>query len=140
MKNLNRVISSESDVLILSLLNSLGPLPSIVRYYDDFDGKVRTIDNFDSKDVFDVYIAGSVVNLNFIRLGSSFGCLAKHLFFLLITEDLRLSTAYGYISALNNVETDLIAKMLDAGPQRIKQVWPLLFAAKLDFMSMRAIK
>ena len=122
-----------------SLLASLPSLPKRVRYYDDFDEKVRSIEDFDSRDDLS-FISGGVTPLNFSRLGQSYGCLAKHLFFHCITENLRITTAGAYIASLQHVEHDLLVEVLSAGPMKIKEVWSLLFAKNIIPRSFLALK
>jgi|GEM_PF-6549079 len=43
--------SGDGFNVVTSLLMKLRPLPEIVRYYDDFDDKLRTIENFASSDL-----------------------------------------------------------------------------------------
>ena len=128
-----------ADVLP-SLLAALPSLPGTVRYYDEFDEKVRSIENFDSEYIFSIFLAGKPYKLDFLRLGQSYGCLAKHLFFHCITADLSISTVHLYISALQHVEHDLVVEALCAGPMKIKEVWSLLFAKNLIAASFMALK
>lgn len=140
MKKLNLNSPALKADFLSSLVASLHPLPGTVRYYDDFDEKVRSIENFDSGDDFDIFISGTKVRLNFLRFESDYGCLAKHLFFQFITTDMRISTAYNYIAALQHVDQDLLVDVLSAGPMEIKQVWPVLFAKKLNSTTFKSIK
>ena len=140
MKKLNLNSPALKADFLSATVKSLHPLPRTVRYYDDFDDEVRSIENFNSGGEFDIFIAGTKVRLNFSRFESDYGCLAKHLFFQFITEDLRISTAYGYLTSLQHVSQELLVDVLLAGPMEIKRLWPVLFAKKLGSHSFMALK
>lgn len=131
---------AQPDVL-LSLLTALPELPDVVRYYDDFDDKVRSIPNFGSLDACSVFINGTKVSVNFHRFGNFYDQLAKHLFLHFLTEDLRISTVYNYIASLVHVSIDMLVEVLSVGPLGIKPVWGKLFASqRLTPMSFMALK
>lgn len=140
MTKLNLEPSAVRADVLPSLLAALPSLPGTVRYYDEFDEKVRSIENFDSRYIFSIYRAGRRETLDFFRLGLNYGCLAKHLFFHCITADLSISTVYLYIAALQHVEHDLLVDVLCASPMKIKEIWPLLFAKNLKKESFMALK
>ncbi len=112
-----------------------------MRYYDDFDEKTRSIENYSSLDFCEVVLNGVKVKIDFSRFGEFYDQLAKHLFFYFITEDLRVSTAYNYLISLLNVDRDMIVEILSAGPLGIKPVWAKLFTnQQLTNMSYVGLK
>lgn len=131
---------SKSDAL-LTILRTLPTLPNVVRYYDDFDEKTRSIEDYSSLDFCEIVINGVKVNIDFSRFGEFYDQLAKHLFFYFITEDLRVSTAYNYLISLLHVDRDMLVEILSAGPLGIKPVWAKLFTnQQLTHMSYAALK
>lgn len=119
---------AQSDVL-QSLLASLPDLPNVVRYYDDFDDKVRSIPEFGSLDSCSVFINGKKANIYFDRFGRDYDQLAKHLFLHFLTEDLSIQTVYSLTASLLHVDRDMLVEVLLAGPTGIKPVWARLFAS-----------
>lgn len=116
------------DVL-QSLLASLPDLPNVVRYYDDFDDKVRSITEYDSLNSCSVFIYGSKVSIYFKLFGEDYDRLAKHLFLHFITEDLSISTVYHLTSSLQHVDRDMLLEILSAEPIGIKPVWAKMLAS-----------
>lgn len=126
-----------------SLLASLPGVPNVVRYYDDFDDKVRSIPEYGSLDSCSVYLHGSKVNIYFSRFGRDYDQLAKHLFLHFITEDLSIPTVYNLTASLQHVDRDMLLEILSAGPIGMKPVWARLLASpwltRPSFMALKGL-
>ncbi|MFA5824991.1 MAG: site-specific integrase [Gallionellaceae bacterium] len=125
---------------LTSLAASLPELPHTVRYYDDFDDCVRSIQNFATCDSVVLYINGTPANFDFSEFGQDYSYFAKHLFFHLISEDLRISTVYGYVAGLRHIDRKTLLDLLTAGPTQIRQVWARLFVIDITTPSFFAVK
>ncbi len=137
--DINGISFHDSDFLT-SLVTSLPELPNTVRYYDDFDDCVRSIKQFASSETIEIIAYGDKRIIDFKSFGAGYDCLTKHLFFFLVTKDVRISTAYNYLIALRHVEYSSLLEMLAAGPQRIKQVWATFIASDLPITSFTALR
>lgn len=128
---MNKLLSQqvgETPASLSLLLGSLPPLPSVVRYQDDFDDLVRSLARFPDRSVFQLVINGMKVSLDFSRFNPEHEVIAKHVFLYLVANDFSISTAYGYLVALRDIGPDTLTEMLLAGPSGVKQVWAKLFA------------
>lgn len=114
------------DLVILDIIAHLPPLPPVLRYYDDFDDKVRSINHPGQVNIFEYFINGSKVNVDFSRYGVTFGLLMKHLVAFLFSRNLMINTIYNYVISLHNIEIKDVVSLLEAGPTRIKHPWELI--------------
>lgn len=130
----------EPDALV-GLIQQLPALPRVVRYYDDFDDKVRSVRDFSDVNACDLVINGTSRHLNFSRFGLSYDLLVKHLLVYFFSEDLRVSTAYSYIQSFAHIDRNFLVEILSAGPKGIRPVWTKLFVLKdITRMSCAAVK
>lgn len=114
--------------LLLQILQKLPDLPSNIRYYDDFDDKLRTLKDIKHATKCEIYVNGTRVYLYFDRFGDELGKLAKHLLLYLVSEDFQPSSVYNYIQSLYRVTAQELMQVIEAGPFGIKQLWQLLLA------------
>lgn len=118
----------ESDA-VSALVKTLPPLPTLIRYQDDFDETVRSIKGFQACTGCTLHLNGSESWLSFSRFGGDYALLAKHLFVFMLGNELRVSSAYLYMSALGtHVERKVLCELIDARPQNIKFVWSRMVA------------
>lgn len=106
-------------------------LPSVIRYYDDFDDTLRSIRNPLAASRFTVHANGSVVYIDFDRVPEHFGILLKHVFLHLIGEDLAPRTATQYTLGGRHLDAEDVARLLNAGPTGISSIWVVFFAKNL---------
>lgn len=115
-------VSDEPDALH-RLLQALPSLPSSIRYYDDFDDKIRTIADISEASECSIYIYGEIESINFSRYGNRLGVLLKHLMLYFVSEDLQPASIYYYMRSLYKVSAEDLIQVIDAGPHRIKLLW-----------------
>lgn len=106
-------------------------LPSVIRYYDDFDDTQRSIRNPLAASRFTVHANGSVVYIDFDRGPEHFGILLKHVFLHLLGEDLAPRSVTRYILGGRHLDAEDIARLLNAGPTGISSLWVVFFAKNL---------
>ncbi|MBI3221794.1 MAG: tyrosine-type recombinase/integrase [Nitrosomonadales bacterium] len=108
---------------IAEVLAQFPSLPTVVRYYDDFDDKVRSIPEFSSSDTMEVTYAGRATTIEFVAYGREYGALLKYLFVYLIAEDYRASTVTHLLSWFSKVPEETIANLVDLSPNEMNQWW-----------------
>jgi integrase len=114
--------------LLGQLLVSLPPLPSVIRYYDDFDDIVRSISNPSQATVFDIYRYGGLNRLDLGRYPPPFASLQKQMLVFLLGEDLHISSCYFTLSSANCILAADVEQVLAAGPVGITRTWAELRA------------
>ncbi len=119
--------SSVSDPLA-TIISHLPILPSVLRYYDDFDQKVRTIHALDAAYVFELHINGSKRKIDLINLQVNFRKLLRHLVVFLLAKKKAPATIYNYVYTLQDADYKDISNLLSAGPIRVKSLWKILRA------------
>jgi integrase len=133
------LVEAASKVL-RHLCAALPPLPSIIRYYDEFDDEIRAIKNPSEQPVFQLTFAGIRTNLDFARMGGECGYIYKHVFAFLLAQDLSIRTAAGYLSSAHHLTHADIADLAESGPSRIGLVWKALRARALPTGAYLAAK
>jgi integrase len=116
--------------LLEQLLASLPPLPSVIRYYDDFDDVVRSITGPSQAPVFDIYRYGTLNRLNFDRYPPLFAAVQKQILVFLLGEDLHISSCFFTLSAASCILTADVEQVLAVGPAGITSTWAELRARK----------
>ena len=81
---------------------SLPPLPSLVRYYDQFAQKDRVVRDISSR-VWAVHYSGSIVNLDFRKAGTVSDPVVMRVVLEYIQSD-QIVTGLNYYSAFNNIK------------------------------------
>ena len=133
--------SAGADDPVDQVIASLAPLPTAIRYYDEFDDTVRSIRNPTDTDKFEVWINGTRAHINFRRFKKrSDGTLLKHLFTFLLAQDLSIQGINGYIQALSSLTHEEITQIVTAGPTLIGTVWARLRARNLHHLAYPGVK
>ena len=133
--------SAGADDPVDRVIASLPPLPTAIRYYDEFDDTARSIRNPTDTDKFEVWINGTRAHINFGRFKKrSDGTLLKHLFTFLLAQDLSIQGINGYIQALSILTHEEITQIVMAGPTLIGTVWARLRARNLHHLAYPGVK
>jgi hypothetical protein len=120
-----------SNDILARLCASLPKLPSVLRYYDEFDDTVRSIKNPENQPIFDLLFGGIRTRLDFTRIGNECGLIFKHVFAFVLAQDLSVRTAASYLTSAHHLTSADVAMLVDAGPTRIGAVWKTLRARAL---------
>ena len=106
-------------------------LPPVVRYYDDFDEKQRSIRDPTTAKCFAVHIDGRVVKVSFDHLSEQLAPLIKHVFLHLLGEGLAPSSASKYALGSKAIGEAEIISLLGVAPTKIGSFWAVFFARGL---------
>ncbi|NHZ32880.1 tyrosine-type recombinase/integrase [Massilia rubra] len=102
---------------------SLQPLPSILRYYDEFDDTTRSIRAPTVENVFELFSHGRSSKIDFGKRDPHCGLILKHTLALMFEQDLSAKTVTGYFSGLPHLfDRDLIS-LLRTGPHEVGLLW-----------------
>lgn len=126
--------------LLESMVTTLPELPPIIRYYDDFEDKPRSISEVRQADVFGLHINGRMFRLDLGRYPAAYSALQKHLLVFLLGEDLHISTCFNVLSAAMHLDANDIERLVAAGPTGISTVWMTLRARQLVVHAYRFVK
>ena len=133
--------SAGADEPVHQVIARLPPLPSVIRYYDEFDDTARAIRNPSDTDKFEVWINGTRTHIDFGRLEKrGDGTLLKHLLTFLLAQDLSIQGINGYIQALSRLTHEDITQIVTAGPTLIGTVWARLRARNLHHLAYPGVK
>lgn len=120
-----------ADDVIGMLCAALPVLPPVIRYYDDFDDKPRSIRAPAEQSVFELSINGNRVNVDFSRIDERCAYVFKHVFIFLLGQDLSVATAAQYVSYAHHLTVSDVSAILRAGPVAIGSVWVVLRARSM---------
>ena len=129
-----------TDDPVHQVIARLPPLPSVIRYYDEFDDTARSIRDPTDTDKFEVWINGTRTPIDFGRLEKHDGTLLKHLFTFLLAQDLSIQGINGYIQALTSLTHEDLTQIVTAGPTLIGSVWARLRARTLHHLAYPGVK
>lgn len=131
--------TSENDVLA-QLCATLPPLPSVLRYHDEFTDAIHSIRSPDKQEVFELLVQGGLRNLDFSKFNPECSVIFKHVFAFLITQNLTIGTAYNYIYYAHQLTPDDVAAIVEARPSGIGAVWMNLRGRELAPQAYKAAK
>lgn len=126
---------SPSDEVLNLVLAELPPLPSVIRYYDEFDGTLCSIRNPDVQLSYDLTVYGQTIRLDFTRFEKDHGQLLKQVFRFLLSETLSVGTVATYLLSASHLSRNDVVKILRAGPHGIGTVWAHLRGRELPTKS-----
>jgi hypothetical protein len=122
---------SADRAVLRDLSKMLPALPSVLRYYDEFEDTVRSIKNPAALTVFEISAFGKKFYVDFARLGEECSVIFKHIFAYILTQNLAIISAVGYLSAAQHLKSADVVALVKAGPTKIGPVWKALRAREL---------
>jgi hypothetical protein len=142
--NQQQLFEADDDVVnddILQRLSAALPkLPPLIRYYDDFDDKLRSIADPDKQSRFELSINGVTTSVDFSRFDPRAALLFKHLFVFILGTDRSVGTAMLYITRAYPLSYADICALVEAGPTGIALFWKEFRARDYSHHAYRCAK
>lgn len=123
MTNLPTRHQLPGETVLRDIVSQLPPLPSVVRYYDNYADKQRSIRDPSSAKQFSVHANGGVSTLSFDVVPEHLAFLLKHAFIYLVADGLAARTASAYIQAGIRMDASGVGNFLRGGPTKIQSHW-----------------
>ena len=105
------------------LVKSLPPLPPVIRYYDEFDERVRSIPEFRTSNKLQLSHNGRVVYIDLAQCSPDWSLLLKHIMAFMLNNSLAIGTIICYILPIRCLEQRDLSLLLTSGPRGIKETW-----------------
>ena len=129
-----------NDDILQRLYAALPKLPPLIRYYDDFDDKLRSIAEPEKQSRFELSINGVATSVDFSRFDPRAALLFKHLFVFILGTDRSVGTAMLYITRAYPLSYADICALVEAGPTGIALFWKEFRARDYSHHAYRCAK
>lgn len=117
----------------------LPALPSVIRYYDDFNDRLISIENPNDQDIWIIYAGGSEFNLDFTIINQAIRTLIKCWVAYLI-QSLASATVLIRFSSFMKFPNEDQLLIINSSPLEIKPVWQILFARHNTPLALSSLK
>lgn len=131
MTNLRMHHQLPGEAVLRDIVSQLPPLPSVVRYYDNYADQQRSIRDPSSTKLFSVHANGVVSTLSFDVVPEHLAFLLKHAFIYLLADDLAARTASAYIQAGIRMDASDVGNFLGGGPTKVQSHWVTMASREL---------
>lgn len=122
---------SAADRNASSIVEHLPVLPPMVRYYDDFDEKQRSIRDFQEASSFVVYVDGRAINVGLDHLSAPNALLIKHVFVNLLAQGRAPTTAVKYVLGSKAIGDAGLSEISTLVPVQAGVFWSVFFSREL---------
>ncbi len=122
---------SNADRTVCSIVDQLPALPPMIRYYDEFEEKQRTIRDPQTASCFAVYVDGRAINVGFDHLSDQLAILMKHVFLNLMAQGLAPTTAVKYVLGSKAIGDSDLLEILTLVPVQVGAFWSIFFSREL---------
>lgn len=139
-RKLFRSLDTVQSDPIENVLAALPTLPPVIRYYDEFDDRLRSISNPEGSDAFNYVYDGTRGAFDFARFEGAYALLLKHVFAFGLGEDLSMSTVLHLVTGGLHISRDEMASVLSATPTGILQRWMILRSRDLSTTAYACVK
>ena len=117
---------SSATYILHNLCKALPTLPSVLRYYDEFDDCVHSIKNPNELIAFEINSYGTKNRVDFSHFSLEFAYILKHVFAFILAQDLTVMSALSSLSGARHFTTGDVISLVEAGPAKIAHVWTVL--------------
>ena len=128
MKLPSAVAATDASEVLSFAISLLPKLPSVLRYEDDYDGRVHTINGPATSDRWSIVSAGSLRQLDFGKHVMPLRQLTKWLVADTLTH-LAPATSSEYGRQLLTIPSEVLERLINANPQGIRNSWHGLFTS-----------
>jgi integrase len=122
------------------VLAALPTLPPVIRYYDEFDDRLRSIPNPEGTDAFNYVYDGRRGAFDFARFERAHGLLLKHVVAFGLGENLCISTVIHVVGGGMHISRDEIVSVLRATPTGILPIWAILRSRDMPATAFWCVK
>lgn len=136
--NIQRVSPNVPVDKFLQAIAELTPLPRIIRYEDDYDEVVRSINVAESIESVTIYASGQKATLNFLRFNERIRPLLRA-YLLFSLQELATISISGNFQTLTKLLPSDIEFAATSEPLKLAQLWPEL-VAKYHYSSLLALR
>jgi integrase len=131
---------SSDKVVLAQLCAALPPLPSVLRYHDEFTDSVHSIRNPENVKAFELMLYGRSRILDFSSFSTECAVIFKHVFAYLIAQNLNVGTVYTYLCYAHLFTSEDVTELVSAEPTGIGIVWKALRGRELQPQAYKAAK
>lgn len=133
IKHATELYTSEAgDDALVQFCARLQPLPSVLRYYDEFDDTTRSIRAPTDENLFELYFHGRCSKVDFARRNPYCAQILKHTLALMFEQDLSVTSVANYLSKLHHLTDHDLVALLRTSPLKIGQMWSEWRARELE--------
>lgn len=111
----------------------LQPLPTALRYYDEFDDATRSIRSPTEIDVVEIFFHGRSLKVDFAKRDPHCSLIFKHILAVMFERGLSAATVASYFSKLHHLTDQDLVALLRASPLEIGKLWSEWRARELEF-------
>src|SRR5450830_1934579 len=110
----------------------LPSLPTVLRYYDDFDDSLHSISNPAEQSTFELAYHGRIHYIKFEGRSSACIFVLKHVLALMLSQDLSSATISSYFSQLHHLEDEDIKNIICSTPLNVVFLWKELRSREMS--------
>jgi len=120
------------DDMLGQFCASLQPLPSVLRYYDEFNDTTRSISAPTEENMFELFFHGRCLKVDFATRKPHCALILKHTLAMMFEQDISITTVASYFSKVHQLTDDNLAELIQSGPLEIGRLWSEWRARELD--------
>ncbi|MCO4856472.1 site-specific integrase [Herbaspirillum sp. WGmk3] len=121
-ENVILAASTGMDAL-MQFCAQLQPLPTLLRYYDEFDDSTRSISSPAEAQLFELYVYGRITKIDFKRRREHGAQIFKHVFAMMLEKNLSPASIASSFAGMHEVTDDDLEMLLRTGPLEIGLLW-----------------
>ncbi len=102
---------------------TLQPLPSNLRYYDEFNDATRSIRSPAHLNVFELHFHGRCIRVDFAGRAPECALMLKHTLAMMLEQSLSVTTIAAYYSQMHQLTDRDLMVLLETGPLQVARLW-----------------
>jgi integrase len=113
------------------LVSQLPPLPSVLRYHDDFNDEIRSIKEIEGATACVIHQYGGKVSIDFSSNNSKYSLFKKSVFVFLVAEGRHSATCAGYLSGSSKISFEDAIDLFTSSPEQVRPKWQIFLTKSL---------
>jgi integrase len=130
----------QENYLKVEILSKLPRLPSVIRYYDQFDEKQRSIPNFSTSMSIETLCNGSTHAANLARFSPNLAELLRHVLAQQILRNVGVAAATQRAVSVAHLSSDELSRVVRATPESAARVWSILRGTQRPARTLELVK